>query len=125
MRQRSGARTATTLMSLEAASLAVIASLHLSHVLAGGKNPFRATDAGIAELVIGLVLLYGIVELLRRSTSGSGVALATLVFAIVGFVVGLTFTLRGGDAIDIAYHATVLPLLVATLFLLQRNRAGP
>jgi hypothetical protein len=104
-------------MSLEAASLAVIASLHLSHLLGGGKKPFRPTPAGIAEAIIGVVLLYGIAALLRRSAHAREVALATIAFAIVGFIVGLTFTLRGGDTIDIAYHATVLPLLVVTLLI--------
>ena len=46
--------------------------------------------------------------------------LAALPFAIVGFLIGLSFTIRGGDAIDIAYHATVLPLLPLTLAVLLR-----
>jgi hypothetical protein len=118
---QSSSRKVVTLMALEAASLAVMASLHLSHVLAGGKKPFRATPAGIAEAVIGLVLLVGIAALLRRSTHARTITIATVLFAIAGFVVGLTFTLRGGGAIDIAYHATVLPLLLLTLLLLLRT----
>jgi hypothetical protein len=121
VRAGSSSRTVVTLMSLEAGSLAVVACLHLSHVLPGGKKPFRATPAGIAEAVIGFVLLVGIAALLRRSTSARTIAIATVLFAIAGFVVGLTFTLRGGGAIDIAYHATVLPLLLLTLLLLLRS----
>jgi hypothetical protein len=33
-------------------------------------------------------------------------------------VFGLTITIRGGSGVDIAYHLTVLPLLVLTLVLL-------
>ena len=76
------------------------------------RKPFDPTAAGIAEAIIGLVLLAGIATLLRRSSNARAIALATVVFAIVGFIVGLTFTLRGGDAIDIASHATILPLLL-------------
>ena len=46
----------------------------------------------------------------------------TLGFASVGFIVGLSFTTRGGDAIDIAYHVTVLPLLVVALVALLIER---
>src|SRR6266568_2896695 len=44
--------------------------------------------------------------------------------AIAGFIAGLTFTARGGDAPDIIYHATMLPVLVATLTLLARPRGA-
>lgn len=37
-----------------------------------------------------------------------------------GFAVGLTETARGGDLPDIAYHLTVLPLLLAGLMILVR-----
>jgi len=123
MRDRSIARRIAMLIGFEAATLAVIASLHLSGVL-GGKKPFRPTDAGIAEAIIGLVLFYGVAALLRRFRHARSIAVATIVFAIVGFVVGLTFTLRGGDAIGVAYHATVLPLLLLTLIVLVRSEPG-
>jgi hypothetical protein len=51
-----------------------------------------------------------------------GIAIATAVFALVGFVVGLTFTLRGGGPVDVTYHIVMLPLLVVTLDLLLRSR---
>jgi hypothetical protein len=114
-------RLVVGLMALEAVSLAVIASQHLGHVLAGGQKPFRPNPAGIAEAIIGLVLLYGIVALLRGFSHARGIAIATVLFAIAGFIPGLTFTLRGGDTIDIAYHATVLPLLLVTLLVLLRR----
>jgi hypothetical protein len=44
-------------------------------------------------------------------------------FAVVSFIVGLTFTLSGGAAIDIAYHLAMLPVLVGTTVLLVRSRS--
>jgi hypothetical protein len=40
---------------------------------------------------------------------------------LVGFVVGLTFTIRGGSTIDVTYHASMLPLLIATAALLMHG----
>jgi hypothetical protein len=110
------------LMIFEAATLAVIALLHLSGVLGGGSKPFRPTAAGVAEAIIGAALVCGAVALLREATYARGIAVATTVFAIAGFVLGLSFTVRGGGAIDIAFHAAVLPLLLLTLILLLRSR---
>ena len=43
--------------------------------------------------------------------------------AVVGFLVGLTFTVQGGDPVDVAYHAVMLPVLLATaIALLRRQR---
>ncbi len=41
-----------------------------------------------------------------------------------GFVVGLTFTISGGAAIDLAYHAVMLPILVATAVQLRPRHPG-
>ena len=51
-------------------------------------------------------------------------ALASVGFAIVGFCVGLSFTVRGAGAADIANPAAVLPLLLLMLAALLRQRAG-
>lgn len=109
------------LMIVEAATLAAIASLHFGGVLEGSE-PFRPTVAGIAEAIIGLALASGAVALLRRVRQARRIAIATTIFAIVGFAVGLSFTLRGGGAVDVAYHAVMLPLLLLTLGLLLRAR---
>ncbi|MBV9050264.1 MAG: hypothetical protein JOY58_18495 [Solirubrobacterales bacterium] len=61
------------------------------------------------------MLIVGAVALARDPERGRRIALATLVFAILGFIVGLNCTVQGGDPIDVAYHATMLPLLVVTL----------
>jgi hypothetical protein len=109
------------LMAAEAASLAVMASLHLGGRLNGTK-PFEPTRAGIAEAIIGVVLAAGAVALLRARPRAWGVAVAANIFAVAGFAVGLTRTVQGGGALDIGYHLTVLPLLLLTLVLLARAR---
>jgi hypothetical protein len=109
------------LMAVEAASLAIMASLHLGGLL-NGTEPFEPTRAGIAEAIIGVVLATGAVALLRARPHAWGVAVAANIFAVAGFAVGLTRTVQGGGALDIGYHLTVLPLLLLTLVVLARAR---
>ncbi|ACL42210.1 hypothetical protein Achl_4259 (plasmid) [Pseudarthrobacter chlorophenolicus A6] len=113
-------RVVVALMLLEALSLAVISGLHLSGVIAGGTKPYNPQAAGIAEAVIGVVLVAGAVMAMRSPARGRTAAMAATAFAIVGFLVGLGFTISGGQPTDVAYHATVLPLLVLTLALSVR-----
>ena len=115
-------RLIATVMGLEALTLAVISALHLSGVLGGGTKPFNPAAAGTAEAVIGVVLVLGALALGRDTARGRAAAVAATAFAIVGFLVGLSFTLRGGDAIDVAYHAVMLPLLLLTMAALLRRR---
>ena len=94
------------------------------------ESPFRgylrrpadgSSGAGVAEAVICVVLAAGAVALSREPARGRQPALAALAFAILGFIVGLTFTIRGGAAIDLAYHAVMLPVLVVTTASLLRQ----
>jgi hypothetical protein len=116
-------RLVGAMMGLEALTLAVISPLHLSGVLGGGAKPFNPTAAGTAEAVIGVVLILGALALGRGTARGRDAAVAATAFAIIGFLVGLSFTLRGGDAIDVAYHAVMLPLLLLTMAALLRLRS--
>jgi multisubunit Na+/H+ antiporter MnhF subunit len=108
-------------IALQATTFAIMSALHLTGVLAGGTSPFNRTDAGIAEAVICVVLIGGAAALAGYPAHGRLVALGTLGFAIVGVIVGLNFTIQGGDATDIAYHATLLPLLLVSLAVLWRG----
>ena len=109
------------LIGVEASTLAIMSVLHLTGILTGGTRPYRPTAAGIAEAVIGAVLTVGAAALTRSSRHGRDTAVAALGFAILGVIAGLSFTIRGGDAIDIAYHATLLPLLLITLAAMSRK----
>jgi hypothetical protein len=107
-------------MLLEAASLAVASALHLSGHVHGRSAPFDADHAGVAEAIIGIVLVAAAVVMLRALRQARTVGITATGFAIVGFLVGLSMTASGGHLPDIAYHLTVLPLLAGGLFLLIR-----
>jgi hypothetical protein len=110
-------------MGLEAATLAVMAVVHLAGSLGGSLSSFSAPDAGIAEAVICLVLAYGATGLMKAGPRARAAAIAALVFAIAGFVVGLGETVTGGQPLDIAYHVTMLPVLALTLRAVARRPA--
>lgn len=112
-----------TLMAFVAATLAAMSFLHLSGILSGASDPFNPTHAGIAEAVICVALAVAAAALVRRSPHARAIAIAAIGFAVVGFIVGLNFTIRGGGMLEIAYHVTVLPLLLltATALLLHRR----
>ena len=110
-------------MGLEAATVAIMALLHLAGSLGGSLSSFSAPDAGLAEAVICIVLAYGANGLIRGKPRARAVAIAATVFAIAGFVVGLGETVRGGQPLDIAYHVTMLPLFALTLRALVRRPA--
>jgi multisubunit Na+/H+ antiporter MnhF subunit len=106
-------------MSFEALTLAVFSTLHLTGALRIGAG--RSDGAGVAEALICLALLAGVWRLVRSPVRGRAGALAALAFAILGFIVGLSFTLGSGDTIDLAYHLAMLPVLLATAALLARR----
>jgi hypothetical protein len=99
-------RRIAELMGFVAATLVVMSALHLAG--ATGEGP----AAGIPEALIAVVLAVGALALGRGAR---GVALGAVVFAVVGFGIGLSFTARDGSAADLAYHATMLPLLLLAL----------
>ncbi|HLH64325.1 MAG TPA: hypothetical protein VKV27_01340 [Solirubrobacteraceae bacterium] len=103
-------RAATALMLTEAASLAAMSALHLPN------------EAGVAEAIICLVLLAGVTALLRRTAHARTAARLAVGFAILGFLGGLHFTIQTGG-LDLAYHLTVLPLLVLTELILLAPRS--
>lgn len=103
----------------EAATLAPASTLHLTGAFSHGTDA-----AGVPEAVICVVLLAGAAALFSDPVRGRGAALGAVGFAIFGFVIGLTFTISGGAAIDLAYHAVMLPILVATAVQLRPRHAG-
>lgn len=113
-------------IAIEASTLAITAALHLAGGMPDEPKRFSGTSAGIAETIIGLVMAFAAGELFRRSEGARSLALGATIFAIVGFLIGLSFTIRSGAPIDLAYHATMLPILVATTLALSRlQEPGP
>ncbi len=109
-------------MAFAAVTLAVASAAHLSGNVHGRSAPYDADHAGVAEAIICVVLACGAAAVLGRSRHARTIGSAATGFAVVGFVVGLNFTARGGHLPDIAYHVTMLPVLVAVLAVLLRTR---
>lgn len=122
-RRRQPSRGLAAMIAAEAGTLAVVSSLHLSGAIAGGTEPYDPGSAGVAEAVICVVLAAGAIALLVGHARGRKIALCAVGFAIVGFIIGLTFTIQGGTAFDVAYHAVMLPLLIATAWWARRDPA--
>ena len=116
-------RRVAAVLTAVTATLAVASALHLSGLVAGRGAPYNPDGAGVGEAVIGAVLLVSAVVMLRRPDRARGIGLAATGFATAGFLVGLSFTARGGHWPDIAYHLAVLPVLIASLVVLIRS--GP
>jgi hypothetical protein len=108
------------LMGAQALSLAVESALHVSGTVRGHSG--TEIDAGVAEAVICVALLWGTISLARGGATGWRIALGTTLFAVAGFCLGLTITVPSGYIPDIAYHATVLPILLGTVALIVRSR---
>src|SRR4051794_40025252 len=115
-------RVAAAMIAI-AASLAVASAIHLFGNVQGRNDLYDASDAGMAEAIIGLVVLAGGVRLWRAGRRGRSAGLLALGFAVVGFLVGITITARAGHAPDIGYHAVVLPTLIACFVALVRPSA--
>lgn len=118
-------RRVAALMIAEAATLAVASALHLSGNVTGRAKLFDSDDAGIAEAIIGAVLLGGVIAIFRLPRWGRTIGLAATGFATAGFIVGLSITARGGHWPDIAYHMAVLPALIGSLVALVYARNRP
>lgn len=117
----SGDRRIAALMAFEAATLAVFSVLHLAGAIRPGSGASNGYGAGVAEAIIAIVLVLGLRALVRSPARGRLTALGAAGFAILGFIVGLTFTVDGGPTVDLVYHVTMFPLLVATALMLARG----
>jgi hypothetical protein len=101
-------------MMAEAATFALASATHFATGF---------TDAAIPELLIAAALGLGSSAVLFKWPHAWGVAAITTSFAALGTIVGLTIIATGRqDAPDLAYHATILAALAATLIALRRRR---
>ena len=118
--QKSTIRRIAALLTFESTTLAAASALHLSGFVHGRSTTYNATGAGVAEAVIGAVLLCAAFAILHFPWRARTVGLGATGFAFVGFLVGLSFTSLGGHVPDIAYHVTLLPVFAATIVVLLR-----
>src|SRR5213082_2090565 len=89
-------RRVAVVMVAVAATLAVASALHLSGRVTGRGAPYNGDGAGIAEAVIGIVLVVGAVAMFRLPGRARVIGLAATGFATAGFLLGLSITARGG-----------------------------
>lgn len=110
----------TKLLLAFQAALFAAASLVHAGVLLGGHEHSRAA---IAEGVIALALLAGLIASLVRPASTRTIALVTQGFALLGTLVG-TFIIAVGvgpqTTADYVFHAVLLALLVSGLVVAWR-----
>ena len=113
-RRRAPSRTTGAAMAAEAATFALASAAHFATGF---------TDAAIPELLIAAVLGLGSAAVFFQRPHAWGAAVGTTSFAALGTIVGLTIIATGHqDAPDLAYHATILAALTATLLALRRRR---
>lgn len=109
------------LLLVELSTFVAAASIHLGVLLDG----YDHRPAGIAESVIGAVLLIGLALSLVRPGWTAPVGFAAQAFALLGTVVGI-FTIAVGvgprTLPDIAYHVGIAIVLVGGLVVAGRAR---
>lgn len=109
-------------LGMESAIFFVAALIHFE-VLADG---YPDRDAGIAEMVIGVVLLAGLIYTFLAPDRARTTALIVQGIALGGTFVGLTLLVTVGPAtgLDIAIHVVMVVVLVAGLLITGRERAS-
>jgi hypothetical protein len=106
---------------LEAAAFGTAALIHSGLLIAGYEHP----QARVAETVLAVVLLAGLVVTAIRPQSAPGAALAAQTFALIGTMVGI-FTIIIGvgprTVLDVVYHVAIVTVLVSGIIVAQRAR---
>jgi hypothetical protein len=112
-----------TLMVCETAALTLVSLVHFGVELRLGgmtvHDPFGG--AAVPEAIIAAALACGALSVVTRRPAAWRVALGTTVFAVIGFIVGLRFTVLGAPPLrvgDVVYHVTGLTVLLLTTALL-------
>jgi hypothetical protein len=115
------------LLVVMAITLATASTIHFGVAVAGVDDPFPG--AALPEAIISVVVLAGAAAAAVRVSHAWRWALAATLFGILGFLIGLRFTLFGGRSVvfgDVVYHLAGLLVLVviAGLLLSSRGRAA-
>ncbi len=113
-----------TLLLVEAATYVIAALVHFGAAMTG----FEHRQAGTAESLIAAVLLVGLALTWTHLASARTIGLAAQGTALAGTLVGV-FTIAIGvgprTVPDIAYHATIIAVLVGGLILAWRAPRQP
>lgn len=114
-------RTIRALLGVETVSFLLAATVHAGILIRGYKHH----QAMIAESVIGIILIGGLVITWIRPRSMSTVAAGVQAFALLGTFVGIWTMIVGvgpRTALDIVYHVYIVVVLVIGLSLAWRAR---
>ena len=108
------------LLSVAALTLALASVVHFGVVIPLGVTTVHDAfmGAAIPEAVIAVVLGAGALSVLTHRRASWPLALGTALFALLGVLYGLTVTVGGSRTGDVAYHLTLLGILVVTVGLL-------
>lgn len=116
-------------MLAEAATLGIASYLHRDgHIPLGFTviHGERYASASVPEAIIGAVLAAGAVMAATVPARARRASILATGFAIAGFLIGTVFVLTSGRpsvAIDLAYHAILLTVLITTLVVLAFGRS--
>jgi hypothetical protein len=102
-------------LTVGAVTLGLASAIH-SGVPLIVQDPFPG--AAIPEAILAFVLAVGAAGVWSRIGAAWGVALATTLFGLAGVGFGFSLTVGSGRTGDIAYHASLLAVLVAAALLL-------
>ena len=112
-----------TLLLVEAATYVIVALVHFGVLTTG----FEHRQAGTAESLIAAVLLVGLALTWTHVASARTIGLAAQGIALAGTLVGV-FTIAIGvgprTVPDLAYHATIVAVLIWGLVVTARAPAG-
>ena len=121
---RSRATSIAGLMLVAAGTLAVASAIHFGVPVPLGfatlHDPFAG--AAVPEAVLAAIMAAGAAVLLSGWEASQAIALGSAFFTLLGTLYGLSFTLRGRGAGDVAYHFTLLAMLVVIVGLLLSRR---
>lgn len=106
------------LVAIEAASFALASLIHSGVLMSG----YEHRQARVAEGVIAVVLFAGLTSTWGWPAHARSVLFGAQLFALVGTLVGV-FTIAIGvgprSVPDLAYHATILPVLACGLWIVR------
>ncbi|HEU0167899.1 MAG TPA: hypothetical protein VFS62_08995 [Chloroflexota bacterium] len=111
---------ASALMLLAAVTLGGASAIHFGLVLDD-----RFAGAAVPEAVLGAILFAGWLALVVGGPNMRAVALGAIILALVGTIYGLSVTLGSARTGDVAYHFTLLAMLLGGAALLAIPHRAP
>src|SRR5687767_4353765 len=116
-------RTIRTLLLVEAASFGLASLVHAGILVDG----YQHREARIAESIIAIALVAGLVLLTIRPAWTRSVALAAQAFALLGTLVGLLVIIIGigpRTVPDVVYHVAIVGVLIYGLVVASQRSAS-